>query len=114
MSSRGTGFPLILRSLKHRNFRLFVSGQLVSLIGTWMQMIAESWLVYRLTGSAVLLGWVGFSNQIPVFLLAPIGGAVADHFNRRRVIMATQSAFMVLALLLATLTFTGVVQVWHI
>ncbi len=114
MSSQGTRFPLILRSLKHRNFRLFVSGQLVSLIGTWMQMIAESWLVYRLTGSAVLLGWVGFSNQIPVFLLAPIGGTVADHFDRRRVIMATQSAFMVLALLLATLTFTGVIRVWHI
>ena len=68
----------MLRSLRHRNFRLFVTGQLVSLIGTWMQTVAESWLVYRLTGSAALLGAIGFASQIPVFLIAPIGGAVAD------------------------------------
>ena len=67
-----------MRALKHRNFQLFFSGQLISLIGTWMQTVAQSWLVYQLTGSSLLLGAVGFASQIPVFLLAPIGGMVAD------------------------------------
>ena len=66
------------RALRHRNYQLFFSGQLISLIGTWMDQVAESWLVYRLTGSALLLGTVAFASQIPVFLLAPIGGALAD------------------------------------
>src|SRR5215813_7204975 len=82
------------RALKHRNFQLFFSGQLISLIGTWMQTIAESWLVYRLTGSALLLGSVGFAAQIPVFLFAPLGGIVADRANRQRVVIATQTAAM--------------------
>src|SRR5690242_10650969 len=73
---------LMLRSLRHRNFQLFFSGQLISLIGTWMQTVAESWLVYRLTGSSLLLGSVAFASQIPVFLFAPIGGTVADRHNR--------------------------------
>src|SRR5205807_2482443 len=73
--------PAALRSLRHRNFQLFFAGQLISLIGTWMQTVAQSWLVYRLTGSALLLGTVGFASQIPVFLLAPLGGTAAD---RRR------------------------------
>ena len=67
-----------LRSLRARNYRLFVGGQLVSLIGTWMQMVAQSWLIYRLTGSAALLGLIGFAGQIPVFVLAPLGGVIAD------------------------------------
>jgi len=68
-------FATTFRSLKHKNFQLFFSGQFVSLTGTWMQSVAQSWLVYRLTGSVVLLGLIGFASQIPVFLLAPIGGA---------------------------------------
>ena len=76
LSSSSGGLPQVMRALQHRNFQLFFSGQLISLIGTWMQSIAESWLVYRLTGSALLLGAVGFASQIPVFLVAPIGGIV--------------------------------------
>jgi hypothetical protein len=66
------------RSLRHRNYRLYLTGQLVSVCGTWMQQIAQSWLVYRLTGSATLLGAVGFASQIPIFALSPIGGVVSD------------------------------------
>src|SRR4051812_47976162 len=83
-----------VRSLRHRNYRIFFLGQLISLIGTWMQSVAESWLVYRLTGSVALLGLVGFSSQIPVFLLASIGGAVADRGNRHRILVITQSLSM--------------------
>ncbi len=103
-----------IRALRHRNFQLFFAGQLISLIGTWMQTVAQSWLVYRLTGSSLLLGSVGFSSQIPVFLLATVGGAVADRKRRHRVVIATQTASMVLAFILAWLTLSGRVQVWHI
>lgn len=106
--------PFVLRGLRHRNYRLFFGGQLISLIGTWMQTVAQSWLVYRLTNSAVLLGFVGFASQILVFLLAPVGGSAADRYNRRRILLATQMTSMFLALVLATLTLTGRVQVWHI
>src|SRR3954464_2589430 len=106
--------PTLLRALRHRNYRLFVSGQLVSLIGTWMQTVAESWLVYRLTGSAFLLGAVGFANRIPVFLFSSVGGAIADRYNRHHIVIATQVASMLLASLLAVLTLTHVVQVWHL
>jgi MFS family permease len=102
------------RALRHRNFQLFFGGQLISLIGTWMQTVAQSWLVYRLTGSGLLLGAVGFCSQIPVFLVAPIGGITADRMNRQRVVIATQTASMILAFVLAALTLTHVVQVWHI
>jgi len=104
----------MLRSLRHRNFQLFFTGQLISLVGTWMQNVAQAWLVYRMTGSAVLLGAIGFANQIPVFLIAPIGGAVADRYNRKYVVIATQTASMLLAFILAWLTLAGVVQVWHV
>src|ERR1700757_717090 len=103
-----------MRALKHRNFQLFFSGQLISLIGTWMQSVAQAWLVYRLTGSSLLLGAVGFSSQIPVFLVAPFGGTLSDRSNRQRVVIATQTAAMVLAGILAWLTLSGRVQVWHI
>jgi MFS family permease len=106
--------PATLRSLKHVNFQLFFSGQMISLIGTWMQSIAQSWLVYRLTGSSLLLGSVGFAGQLPVFLVAPLGGIVADRHNRHRVVIATQVASMLLATILATLTLTGTVKIWHI
>jgi MFS family permease len=102
------------RALRHRNFQLFFGGQLISLIGTWMQTVAQSWLVYRLTGSGLLLGAVGFASQIPVFLVAPLGGITADRANRQRVVIATQTASMILAFILAALTLTGKVQVWHI
>lgn len=94
------------RALRHRNFQLFFSGQLISLIGTWMQTVAQSWLVYKLTGSGLLLGSVGFASQIPVFLVAPIGGITADRMNRQRVVIATQTASMILAFILAALTLT--------
>jgi MFS family permease len=106
--------PALLRALRHRNYRLFISGQLISLIGTWMQSVAESWLVYRLTGSAVLLGVVGFANRIPVLLFSTVGGAVADRYNRQHIVIATQVASMCLAGMLAFLTLSGLVQVWHL
>ena len=107
-------FSLAVRALRHRNFQLFFSGQLISLIGTWMQNVAQSWLVYRLTGSSLLLGSVGFASQIPVFLLAPVGGTVADRYSRHRIVIATQVASMTLAFILAGLTLAHKVQVWHI
>ena len=104
----------LTRALRHRNYRLFFSGQLISLTGTWMQSVAESWLVYRLTGSSALLGVSAFASQIPVFLFATIGGTVADRLNRHRIIVATQTSSMVLPLILAALTLTGRVHVWHV
>jgi len=86
----------------------------VSLVGTWMQTVAQSWLVYRLTGSAALLGLVGFASQIPVFLLAPLGGTLADRAYRKGILIATQTASMLLAFALAGLTLTGAVHVWHV
>ena len=106
--------PAALRALRHRNYRLFAGGQLVSLTGTWMQSVAQAWLVYRLTGSTVLLGLVGFASQIPVFLLATAGGAVADRYRRRRILLVTQVANMLLALLLAGLTLGGHIEVWQV
>jgi len=103
-----------LRALRHRNFQLFFSGQLISLTGTWMQSVAQAWLVYSLTKSSLLLGAVGFASQIPVFLLAPLGGTVVDRVNRHRLIIATQTASMILAAILAWLTLTHRVHVSHI
>src|SRR5215212_1810616 len=110
----GSRAPRPLRALRHRNYQLFFGGQLISLTGTWMQSVAQSWLVYRLTGSAALLGVVGFAGQIPVFLMAPIGGAVADARGRHPILVATQTASMLLAFVLAGLTLFGHVQVWHV
>jgi MFS family permease len=102
------------RALKHRNFQLFIAGQLVSLIGTWMQTTAQLWLVYRLTGSAALLGVFGFANQIPMLVLASVGGYVGDRYSRHRGVIATQTISMLLAFLLAGLTLAHVVKVWHL
>ena len=113
-ASRKLNWQAAGRALRHRNFQLFFSGQLISLIGTWMQTVAQSWLVYRLTGSGLLLGSVGFASQIPVFLVAPLGGIAADRGNRQRIVIATQVASMILAFVLAALTLTHKVQVWHI
>ena len=106
--------PQLVRAFRHRNYRLFFGGQLISLVGTWMQTIAESWLVYRLTGSSALLGVAAFCSQIPIFLLSPLGGIVADRFNKHRVIIVTQTVSMLLPLTLAALTLSGHVRVWHI
>ena len=113
-ASRKPSWQAAGRALKHRNFQLFFSGQLISLIGTWMQSVAQSWLVYRLTGSGLLLGSVGFASQIPVFLVAPIGGITADRVNRQRIVIATQTASMILAFVLAALTLTNRVTVREI
>jgi MFS family permease len=106
--------PVTLRALQYRNFQLFFGGQLISLVGTWMQYVAESWLVYRLTHSSVLLGVIGFAGQIPVFLLSPAAGIVADRFRRQWVVICTQTSAMLLAFTLAALTLTGAVRIWHI
>ena len=106
--------PQLLRAFRHRNYKLFFGGQLVSLIGTWMQSVAESWLVYRLTGSSAMLGVAAFASQAPVLLFATIGGAVADRIDRHRIIVITQTVSMILPLTLAALTLTGTVRVWHV
>jgi MFS family permease len=105
---------LIFRALSHRNYRLFFGGQGISLIGTWMQQIAMSWLVYRLTDSALLLGVVGFTSRIPTFLLASLAGVLADRWNRYRVLVITQTLSMIQAMILAILVLTGAIAVWHI
>jgi len=104
----------LFRALSYRNYRLFFFGQGISLVGTWMQQVAMSWLVYRLTGSALLLGTVGFTSQIPTFLVAPFAGVLADRCNRRRLLLATQSLAMAQAFLLAYFVLTGSIQVWQI
>ena len=105
---------MIPPALRYRNYRLFFGGQGVSLIGTWMQRIAMSWLVYRLTNSAFLLGLVGFTSQIPLFLLTPFAGVLADRMNRRRVLVVTQTLAMIQAFVLTVLVLTGTTAVWHI
>src|SRR5580698_1892699 len=102
------------RARRHRNFRLFFGGQTISLIGTWMTRVATSWLVYRLTGSALLLGLVGFSGQIPTFLLAPFAGVWIDRLNRRHLLVVTQVLAMVQSLALAALTLTKHITVHEI
>jgi len=107
-------FKLVFRALRNRNYRLFVSGQSISLVGTWMQQIAMSWMVYRLTGSALMLGVVGFFGQVPAFFLMPFAGVIADRHNRRRILIVTQTLAMLQAAILAALVLSGRVQVWHI
>jgi MFS family permease len=102
--------PHTFRALRHRNFRLFISGQIVSLVGTWMQNTAQSWLVYELTHSEMKLGATWFCSQIAVFLLGPAGGIVSDRYSRRTVVILTQTASMVQAFLLAALTLTHRIQ----
>jgi MFS family permease len=109
-----TGLRQVFRALNNRNYRLFFFGQGVSLIGTWMQTIAQGWLVYRITHSPFLLGMVGFSGQLPLLLLTPLAGVLSDRWPRRPVLVVTQSLAMLQALALACLTLTGSIQVWHI
>jgi|AMWB02.1.fsa_nt_gi MFS family permease len=105
---------LTLRALRYRNYRLYAAGQSLSLIGTWMQHTAMGWLVYRLTGSALLLGVVGFSGQIFSFLLAPYAGVLADRFDRRRILLWTQSLAALQAAILTGLVLAGKAEIWHI
>jgi predicted MFS family arabinose efflux permease len=104
----------LLEIFRHRNYRLFFTGQLVSLMGTWMQSVAQGWLVYSLTHSPFLLGLTSFCAQVTVFFIAPFGGVIADRVDRRRMLIWTQSLSMLQAIVLAVLTLTGTVQVWEI
>lgn len=104
----------MLRALRHHNYRLFFMGQLVSLTGTWMQSVAQGWLVLRLTGSPLLLGLVAAASSLPVLLLSLPAGALADRLPKRRILLVTQVVAMLLAAVLAALTLSGAVQVWHV
>lgn len=108
------GIRNIFRSFRYRNFRLFFSGQSLSLVGTWIQRIAVPWLVYDLTGSAFLLGAVGFAGQIPTMLITPFAGVLVDRWNRYRILLFTQILSMVQAFVLAILTLSGTLAIWHI
>src|SRR5258708_5435339 len=115
--SRETPIPELstrFRALKHRNFQLFIIGQLISLVGTWMQTTAQQWLVYKLTGSVAVLGVFGFASQVPMLLLAWMGGYVGDRYNRHRGVIVTQSLSMILAFLLAALTLTHLIPEFHL
>jgi MFS family permease len=117
MSDRKAVNPAVstrFRAMQHRNFQLFIAGQLISLIGTWMQTTAQLWLVYKLTGSAALLGVFGFASQVPMLFLSSIGGYVGDRYDRQRSVIATQTASMILAFVLAALKLTHTIQVWHV
>lgn len=109
-----SGIPHTFRALRHRNFRLFITGQIISLVGTWMQNVAQSWLVYRLTHSEWLLGAAWFCSQIAVFALGPLGGLAADRFSRHKLVILTQTLSMLQAFALAALTLSGRVQWWHV
>ena len=109
---KGLGF--MFRALKHKNYKLFFSGQSISMIGTWMTRIATSWLVYKLTGSALLLGVVGFSGQIPSFVLAPFAGVLVDRWDRHKLLIVTQVLAMIQSGVLALLVLTDLVQIWHV
>ena len=102
------------RAMQHRNFQLFIAGQLISLIGTWMQTTAQLWLVYKLTGSAALLGVFGFASQVPMLFLSSIGGYVGDRYDRHRGVIATQTISMILAFALAGLTLTKLINEWEL
>ncbi|MBX7255232.1 MAG: MFS transporter [Candidatus Hydrogenedentes bacterium] len=103
-----------LRALRYRDFRLFFVGQTISLVGTWMQIIAMSWLVYRLTNSPFMLGLVGFCGQIPSMFVAPFAGVLADRWERRKILVATQTLSMIQALAIASLVLTGWISVWQL
>lgn len=103
-----------LRAFRHRNYRLFFCGQSLAVLGNWIQYFAMTWLVYRLTGSAWLLGVTGFASQIGILVLAPFAGLWADRFDRRKLLLATQLAAMVPGFALAALAWTDAVEIWHV
>ena len=102
------------RSLRHRNFQLYFGGQLISVAGTWMQAVAQAWLVYEISHSDLTLGIVGFASAIPALLVLPWGGVIVDRVPKRALLIITQASAMLLALILAVLAFTHTVQVWHV
>ena len=114
VDSLRTRFQHVFRALKHRNYRLFFAGQSISLVGTWMQQVALSWLVYRMTNSPFLLGIVGFIGQIPTFLFSPFAGVFADRHNRRNMLVVTQTLSLIQALVLSFLILTKNIHVWQI
>src|SRR5512135_2755337 len=113
-AARSARLPQTFRSLQHRNFQLYFAGQLISVAGTWMQVVAQAWLVYQLSPSELMLGIVGCAAAIPSLLISPWGGVVVDRVNKRNLLVITQASAMVLAFILAALTFTGLIQVWEI
>ncbi len=113
-SANGAKLSAMWRALTHRNFRLFFYGQSISLVGTWMTRIATGWLVYRLTGSALMLGIVGFAGQFPSFLLAPFAGVFIDRSNRHHLLILTQVLAMLQALAMAVLTLAHLITIWQV
>ncbi|HET7320918.1 MAG TPA: MFS transporter [Longimicrobiaceae bacterium] len=113
-AGEGGRLRFMLRALSHRNYRLFFFGQGTSVVGTWITRVATSWLVYRLTGSAAILGLVGFAGQVPTFVLGPFAGVWVDRLDRYRVLLTAQVLAMLQSAALAVLTLTGVIQIWHI
>ena len=113
-STKIAWLPTMGRALAHRNFRLFIFGQSISVVGTWMQQIATVWLVYRLSNSSFLLGLAGFSAQIPAALVLPVAGVLTDRWSRHHTVTAAQALSMVQAFALMALTLAGVVSVWHV
>ena len=114
LRARQVRIPKTFAALQHRNFQLYFGGQLISVAGTWMQIIAQGWLVYELSHSDLTLGIVGFASAIPSLLVSPWGGVVVDRVPKRRLLVITQASAMMLAFILAFLAFTGVAQVWHV
>ena len=104
----------IARALGHRNYRLYFAGQTVSVLGTWMQQIAMSWLAYRLTGSSFILGLIAFCSLIPLLPFAPLGGLLADRYDKRRILLLTQSLCLLQVLVLTLLVYLGSIQPWHL
>jgi len=114
LRARQFRIPQTFSSLRHPNFRLYVIGQLISNIGTWMQIIAQGWLVYELSKSELALGIVGFASALPALVITPWGGVVVDRVPLRKLLILTQGASMLMALILSALTLAGIVQVWHV
>ncbi len=118
-SERVSSLRFMLRALRYHNYRLFFGGQIVSLVGTWLSMVASSWLVYRLSSeqgypTALILGLVGFAGQFPVFLLTPVAGVWIDRWNRHGILVATQSLSMLQSFVLAALTLGGWITIWQV
>src|SRR3989454_12385583 len=106
--------PVRIGALRHRDFRLFWIGQLVSQVGTWMQSVAQAWLVLELTHSPLQLGIVSALQFTPILLLSPVGGALSDRFAKRRVLLVSQTAMQLQAFVLAALVWSGRIQYWHV
>ncbi|MCX6335655.1 MAG: MFS transporter, partial [Bacteroidia bacterium] len=113
-TGNSTSLKIMFRSFQHRNYRLFFSGQSISLTGSWMQSVALAWLVYRITDSVAMLGLIGFAGQIPIFLLSPFTGALIDRLSRHKFLMMTQIILTILAFILVYLFYSGSIEIWQI